>query len=63
MLKKILLRFHRFFEPYSDLWGELVEMNIKLFPKEMQKKIDKDEKLAHYIKEVIKTALMPADKE
>lgn len=61
--EKDTFKVSSFFEPYSDLWGELVEMNIKLFPKEMQKEIDKDEKLAHYIKEVIKTALMPADKE
>lgn len=52
-----------FFEPYSDLWGELVEMNVKLFPREMQKEIDGDEKFVHYIKEVIKTALLPADTE
>lgn len=52
-----------FFEPYYDLGEELVEININLFPREMQKEIDGDEELAHYIKEVIKTALMPADKE
>lgn len=61
--EKDTFKVSSFFEPYSDLWGELVEMDIKLYPKEMQKEIDNDDKLVHYIKEVIKTALMPADKE